>query len=343
MIPRCWCYRQEKRYTKSIMLPIWFSAFTPGVTWLDALLLIVLLFYTIEGLEEGIINALCHCISFLGAFLVGLLLCDVVGSLFPTAYIFASAVSFFLIGIVSFFFFVTACGYGIKQIVKKNDTSHPLLISTILGVFPGFVSGCLLLLFLLILAVTLPISPVVKRLVTNSYIGSIFLIQAQQIEQVIHGQPQDTLLFSTLTPGDVVVKQLGFTIKNTTTDEAARRSIFAGIAAARSAAGLPSLVLDPLLSQVAQERAVTMLQNGYLSYVTKEGFSLSDRMAERNMVSTTIGEAVAFSPNIMLAMSGFMGDQKEKNIILSGSFHRVGIGVADGGMYGKIFVLDFAD
>lgn len=325
------------------MLPVWFSAFTPGVTWLDALLLIVLLFYTIEGLEEGLVNATYHCISFFGAFLIGIAFCNIMGSLFPAPHIFAASVSFFFIGIVGFFLLITVCGYGMKHILKNDTRASLPLFSSMLGIFPGFFSGCLLLLFLLILAVTLPISPVVKQLVANSYIGSIFLIQAQQIEEVLHGQPQDTLLFSTMAQEDTGAKQLGFTIKDTVIDESARQNIFAGINLVRTARGMPPLALDSLLSQVAQDRATVLLQEGYLSYLTSEGFSLADRMAERNMVFTMAGEDIAFSPNALLAISGFMKDKKEKDTILSGNFHRAGIGVADGGMYGKIFVLDFAD
>ncbi len=328
------------------MLPVWFSAFNTGVSFLDAALLVILLFYTIEGLEEGVISALYHFVSFLGAFLVGIIICDKLGSLFSifgVAHVFASAVSFFLSGIVSFFVFTTVCGYVMRHFFGKKENTHVPLIYTILGVLPGFFSGCLLLLILLILAITLPLSSVIKQLVSNSYISSVFLIEAQNIEQILHGDPQDTLLFTTITPDETVVKQLGFTVKNVTVDDSSRQNLLAGITAVRNAAGIAPFFLDPLLTQVAQDRATTMLQEGYLSYFTKEGLSLADRMAKKDIMFSLVSEDIAFSPSPILAMSGFMGDQKEKNNILSNSFHRIGIGVTDGGMYGKMFVIDFAD
>ena len=54
-------------------------------------------------------------------------------------------------------------------------------------------------------------------------------------------------------------------------------------------------------------------------------------------------ENLALAPNVDIAHKGLMNSPGHRANILSPSFGRVGIGVIDGGGYGKMFAQEFAD
>ena len=66
-------------------------------------------------------------------------------------------------------------------------------------------------------------------------------------------------------------------------------------------------------------------------------------MTEANIVFTYAGENLALAPSVDLAMKGLMQSPGHKANILSTNFHRVGVGVIDGGIYGEMFCQEFTD
>ena len=55
------------------------------------------------------------------------------------------------------------------------------------------------------------------------------------------------------------------------------------------------------------------------------------------------GENLAYAPNVDVAHTGLMNSEGHRANILSADFGKVGIGVIDGGVYGKMFVQEFTD
>jgi uncharacterized protein YkwD len=55
------------------------------------------------------------------------------------------------------------------------------------------------------------------------------------------------------------------------------------------------------------------------------------------------GENLALAPTIQIAHDGLMNSPGHRANILNARYRRVGLGVADGGMHGKMFVQNFAD
>ena len=56
-----------------------------------------------------------------------------------------------------------------------------------------------------------------------------------------------------------------------------------------------------------------------------------------------IGENLALAPTTELAHRGLMDSPGHRANILSPQYGRVGIGVAEGGLHGKMFAQEFAD
>ncbi|MEO5953203.1 MAG: CAP domain-containing protein, partial [Chloroflexia bacterium] len=67
------------------------------------------------------------------------------------------------------------------------------------------------------------------------------------------------------------------------------------------------------------------------------------RMDTAGITYRTAGENLALAPSLDIAHEGLMNSPGHRANILNADFGRVGIGVLDGGVYGKMFVQEFRD
>jgi uncharacterized protein YkwD len=111
----------------------------------------------------------------------------------------------------------------------------------------------------------------------------------------------------------------------------------------RRAVGVKVLTADPELVPVARAHATDMFARGYFAHNTPEGKTPFDRIRAANVTYLTAGENLALAPTLAMAHKGLMNSPKHKENILYGEFGRMGVGVIDGGIYGKMFVQLFRD
>lgn len=107
--------------------------------------------------------------------------------------------------------------------------------------------------------------------------------------------------------------------------------------------GMTLLRLDSELSLIAEEYSTAMLQRGFFSHGSPEGSFASDRLRERGIPWRFLAENIARSTTLRTAHNDLMNSPPHRANILRKEFRRVGIGVADGGIYGKIFTQIFRD
>jgi uncharacterized protein YkwD len=74
-----------------------------------------------------------------------------------------------------------------------------------------------------------------------------------------------------------------------------------------------------------------------------EGEDVGNRLVESGVEFIIAGENLALAPSLELAHDGLMQSLGHRENILASEFGRVGIGVIDGGIYGKMIVEVFAD
>jgi uncharacterized protein YkwD len=70
---------------------------------------------------------------------------------------------------------------------------------------------------------------------------------------------------------------------------------------------------------------------------------VGDRLQEHNVRYFLAGENLALAPTLNTAHEGLMNSPGHRANILEKNFRRIGIGVIDNGVYGKMFVQVFAD
>lgn len=326
-----------------------------GINALDLIVVAVILFYSYEGYLLGVGMAGLDFLSFILSFLSGLLLYQLVSTwliaLFSLPQGFANAVAFFLVAFVSeilLAFLLRKLLVRLPRLSEKNpigavvgSINHPL------GIIPGLASAYVILSFLLTVIITLPSSPALKQLVTNSKFGGILVSHTatvqQSLEHVFGGAIQDTLNVITVKPESNETIALHFTVADPTVDEAAEAEMFADVNAERTKRGLSPLKADPQLLILARAYAATMFRQGYFSHFTPDGKSPFDRMNDNEIVYTHAGENLALAPSTPLAHQGLMNSPGHRANILSPNYKKVGIGVMDGGVYGKMFVQEFTD
>jgi len=87
-----------------------------------------------------------------------------------------------------------------------------------------------------------------------------------------------------------------------------------------------------------------MLENGFFSHVSAiDGSDAGERASSAGISYGVLGENLAYAPDVYIAHHGLMNSQGHRKNILSADYNKVGIGVIDAGIYGKMFVQLFSD
>ncbi|WP_059103981.1 CAP domain-containing protein [Shouchella shacheensis] len=106
----------------------------------------------------------------------------------------------------------------------------------------------------------------------------------------------------------------------------------------RQQAGLAPLHVDTQLTEVARVKAQDMIDNNYFSHNSPTYGSPFDMMDQFGVQYNTAGENLAGNQTVDAAHQALMNSQGHRENILSSNYTEVGIGIVDGGPYGKMFV-----
>ncbi|HVZ12145.1 MAG TPA: CvpA family protein [Patescibacteria group bacterium] len=325
------------------MLPD-FLSFNP----VDCVILLIFLFYVLEDISFGAIASGISLASTVIAFFIGL-------SLYPFASKFighalvapkgiSDAVSFLVISMLGFFLVTTL----LATIRRKFITVHfPKVVDVIGGIIFGSISFFFIAAFIISLLLSFPTTGFIKDAVRNSAAASFFGNRAQvidtQVRKIFGGAIGDTINFLTVKPNSDESVKLNFKTTSYIIDINSEARMLELVNDERRKAGLAELTSDSTLLKLARSHAKDMLTRGYFSHYTPEGLSPFDRMAQVNVDYEFAGENLAFAPDVDIAMDGLMKSPGHRENILSSKFGKVGIGVLDAGIYGKMFVQEFTD
>ncbi len=329
--------------------------FFSGFNFLDLIILLVAIFYVHEGYSNGFTLSFLDLVSFIIAFIAALKFYSYVASFFGFFFAMplelANALAFFIVAFVSEVIMALVA----RRVVRYLPGLPPgswfgkffASINQWLGIIPGVVSAFIILAFLLSVIVTFPSSPLVKQGVTNSYLGSRLLDKTTLFESwlndIFGGALNETLNFLTVKPESTETVQLHFKVLNGTIDASAEQQMYQMLNSQRMAQGLAPLAFSDDLRNLAREHSKDMFVRGYFSHYTPEGLSPFDRMERAGINYQFAGENLALAPSTSLAMQGLMNSPAHRANILNPNFHQIGIGVIDGGIYGKMYTQEFTN
>lgn len=109
----------------------------------------------------------------------------------------------------------------------------------------------------------------------------------------------------------------------------------------RAKIGLPALAADAELSRVARIKSQDMIANSYFSHTSPTYGSPFEMMRNFGISFRTAGENIACNASVEAAHHALMQSQGHRENILNASFQRIGVGIVDGGICGKMFTQMF--
>lgn len=323
--------------------------------FLDIVIILVVFFYLREGFVLGFTVAVLDLAGFILSFIIALKFYGVIANLLMVVFSWplgvANAAGFFLTALVCEIFFALL----FRRLLKLMPKIHPenavyrgfKQIDHWLGLIPGVLSAFIVLSFILSVVLSLPTSPLIKRLVTGSAIGSKLIANTSffenRLNDVFGGALNETLNFLTVKPQSDETVNLRFKVVNGTIDRQAEQDMFRLVNTERAKAGLQLVAFDESLAQVARDHSQDMFRRGYFSHYTPDGLSPFDRMSNASIDYTFAGENLALAPSTELAMQGLMNSPGHRANILNPNFNKIGIGAIDGGIYGIMFSQEFTD
>lgn len=319
--------------------------------WIDLIIIIFLLGFVISGIQQGFLTSLINLVGFLLSFTLALKFYPSAARLlidnFSLSFGIANALGFIFLGFfteVVFFIIIKFFYFSVPSQFQKSAFNK---IYKILGFFPSLINGLVVVAFFLLVAIATPLDPKIKQAIFTSKLGSPLVIKAQTFEQEmskIFGKAVlETLSFITVPPESLEKINLQFITTEVTIDEKSEEVMLNLLNQERERINLHKLTTDASLQEIARNHAKDMFSQGYFSHITPSGESPFDRLEKNNILFQAAGENLAYAPTVELAHQGLMQSPSHRTNILSSDFNKVGIGVIDGGIYGKMFVQLFTD
>ncbi len=240
-------------------------------------------------------------------------------------------------------FVVTRFLYGLNNSLTSRG----------LAVLPGAAQGLVASAVLLTILALVPIGGNWRNDVFTSALGSRLVGATLTLERPLEGvfgpAAHEALGFLTIKPpagpGQVHEEavKLNFTVPDASAEPATEDAMLELVNHERTSRGLMPLTMDPELRLLARAHADDMFKRGYFSHETPEGVDPFQRMSQANITFGLAGENLALAPTLDIAHQGLMNSPGHRANILKDGFRKVGIGVLDGGLYGKMFVQEFTD
>ena len=319
--------------------------------WIDLIIIFYLLFHFIIGAKKGFVFILINMASFVFSLFVSLLTYSYSSSFFVENFAidraYSNVLGFFInIFIIKILISLTVYRMLPQEIFKINES----ILSKIIGGFTSFVYRLIVvfLFFSIIFSFSFPyfITNEVKSSTVGKFVYSDHFKLNSSFRAIFGNVLKTTmnkLNFLTIETGGKEKIDLGFKISDLKFDEKAEFDMLELVNNERKSRGLAPLVMDEKIRGIAREYGKDMFKKGYFSHINPEGESPFDRMKKNGIEFNMSGENLALSKDLLSAHEGLMKSKGHRDNILNLFFHRVGIGVVDGGPYGVIFVQDFAD
>lgn len=317
------------------------------MNWVDLLIIVVLIYFVLEGIGKSLILEIIDFSSFALALVLSLRFYNLAAIQFERYFQIPHSLANVL-GFITIWFLAETILFILARILLAHfKRVIPSSADRLLGVIPATLKGIVFIAIFLVLIATFPIQPKIKKDVQDSNIGSYLLSQTYQLEtplkNVFGGITYDTLTFLTVKPKTDQSVDIGFKNNKFFYDEKMEFSMIELVNKERANRGLKEVVFDAKLRKVARGHSADMFNKGYFSHYSQEGESVADRAQKAGVDFLVIGENLAYAPNLELAHQGLMNSPGHKANILSYDFGKIGIGIANGDEFSIMFTQVFSN
>ena len=317
--------------------------------WIDLVFIILIIYFVLT--QKGFINTFLEAVAFIFSLFFSYKFYGFFGKLlilnFSLSKGIAQASGFFIAWFLAeIIFSVMALPLSAKLFARFQK--HP--VNSSLGVVAAIIQAATIFLFFVSLVFAFPVRGQIKQALLDSRSGPIFMNVSRSTEKYIKNifgeAVNETLNFLTIKPESTERVNLGIKPqeKQLSYDTESEITMFSAVNKEREQRGIRVLTFDYQIRDVARDYALEMFKNGFFSHISAvDGSSPADRADRANISYLVIGENLAFAPDVYVAHAGLMNSEGHKRNILSEEFGKVGIGVVDGGIFGKMFVQEFTN
>jgi uncharacterized protein YkwD len=317
-----------------------------SVTFVDALLVLVVLLGVWQGWRRGLLLGLLDLARWTGGLLFALRFYQPVARWIgprvnwdeawdmPAAFLLTAVAAGVLIQLV-----------GHALLKRLPEETHRRTLNRVLGTVPGLVSGLISASILAGLLLAAPLPEALRESARESAVANQLAAYTERLEDalapVFNEAIQQTLNRLTIHPESGESVALGYTVADTKPRPDLEAEMLDLVNRERASVGLRPLAPDPELTAVARAHSADMFARGYFAHVTPEGLSPFDRMTRAHVYFRTAGENLALAPTLKIAHTGLMNSPGHRANILRPEFGRLGVGIMDGGARGIMVSQEF--
>jgi len=164
-----------------------------------------------------------------------------------------------------------------------------------------------------------------------------------KLNEIFGGVIEDSLTYLTIKPNSDETISINVGRYELAVDENSEKEMFKMVNKERRERGVRELEWAPEIVPVARSHAMDMWQRQYFGHVTPDGKDVGNRLDEGGVGFLLAGENLALAPTLETAHTGLMNSEGHRTNILEDDFGKLGIGVIDNGIYGKMFVQVFTN
>ena len=317
---------------------------------IDSIIILIFILYLIDGYRQGFIKNMLELIGFVLALFIAFItnysISNFLASSLHLPLSLSKMIAFLAVWLLVNIVYSIILYFAYRIIPKEIKEAKA---NKFLGVLPAFFKAAIIALLLLVLLISMPLkeSQILKNKVSQTYLARELLDSGSVLQkpyQTVFGKGiEDLINFFTLPPQSDKVVALNYQTNDLAVDENSENEMLRLVNQGRMSQGLSSLEMDNSLRQLARNHAKDMFLRGYFSHYTPEGLSPFDRMKNAGIVYIFAGENLALASDVNRAEDGLMDSSGHRENILNPNFNKIGIGVIDGDIYGRMFVQEFTN
>jgi uncharacterized protein YkwD len=315
-------------------------------TFVDVLLLLVVLFGVWQGWHRGLLLGLLDLLRWVGGLLFALRFYQPLARWLgprvgwdeawngPVAFLLTAVAAGLLIQLV-----------GEALLRRVPERAHRGTLNRTLGMAPGLAGGLISAAILASLLMAAPLPDAAHESARQSALADRLTSYTERLEEqlapVFDDAIQQTLNRLTIKPESNERVELGFKVQSVRARPDLEAQMLELVNQERAAAGLGALAPDPQMTEVARAHSADMFARGYFAHVSPDGLDPFDRMRRAGATFRTAGENLALAPTVRVAHTGLMNSPGHRANILRPQFGRLGIGIVDGGFRGIMVSQEF--
>ncbi|HWB24786.1 MAG TPA: CvpA family protein [Chitinophagaceae bacterium] len=318
------------------------------INWVDIFLLLVVLLFAFTGWQRGFIMGTLDLIAWVASVLLSFLafpyVSVAVSKMFPNLGIWLTLISFlftFLVIRLILSFIEAMVSGAIPRRVQAGS------LNRLLGIIPGAINGLIMAAIIALMLMVLPLTDGFATQAKNSRLANELTNSASWLENnvspVLDSAIRKTVTGLTVEPGTNEFIQLHYTTSHYTTRQDLEAKMLQLVNGERAKKGIAPLEADTALASAAREHSADMFEKGYFSHYTPDGKGPAMRLHDDGIGFIITGETLALAQTLYLAHTGLMHSPGHRANILNPAFHKIGIGILDGGLHGLMISQEFTN